>query len=911
MSLQSRFSMQFALTAGLAVALSLAASLAMFGMRVDDMSTTFRGTLEAALEKQLRRDGERTLAKLSEDIKTALVDYDRPMLEEAAAEGMATSGAQSIRIYDSRGRGLADGAGDARALIVPPPTPMRGLKATDGVVRWREGDSLMMGKAVCIRDACLGAIAIAVDGAGIAQARAAIDHDMDRAEAGFLGRYLMLGIASLAVITLIAALTGYVLGFRLTKGLKAAIRAIDRLAEGAANVRVEPDGKNLADLAEAVDALAQKLDLGSGVDPSIVDEMADGVFVAKADGEFVIANPAFHALFGAEAATLIGADAFATFRIDPVANPEAFAAALSEISEIRTLDGRDAPVIVQATVTQGEAPEDVRILGVARDAGDRAQREQELLTATMRAAAAEKAKSEFLAVMSHELRTPLNGVLGGAAVLAGSALDANQQKLVGVVQNSGKALLSTIGDILDYSRAESGEESVVSEPVSLDALVQKIAASVAEQAAAKGLTVKVHVQPGAPVVMADAEKLLRIGASLAENAVKFTESGQVTIKLNHTATDGTAAISLAVADTGPGVPEDQQEKIFDQFTQGDSSLTRAQGGAGMGLALAKKLTQMIGGKLSLSSAPGAGATFTVGLSAQLAAKPGRAAQPLGRTRALVVDPAADARAEVEGQLAGAGASVDTAATAGQAMEMLDAARAQGAPYDLVVHPEDLPEMAESGLREALSGSDPERQVVSVARTKIASNGEPALSPFARRVSAGSPSEKLIAAASEAVAGKRQSLKGTAPRPAARASDGAPADQSHDVVLAEDNEVNRVVLSAYLRKAGFTCHTAANGFEAVKLYKEVRPCLVLMTLNMPLMSGLDATKAIRRFEADNNLAPTPVIALSAQVRELDRERGTAAGIDDFLAKPVRIDELDAKLERWTELFGRNAAVSAAS
>ena len=919
MSLQRRFSLQFGLTAGAGVAAALAAALTVFGMRVDDMSAGLRGNIEGAVERQLRRDGEAVLDRVADEMKEALLDYDAETLGRLARASAGGTFATAIKVYDTHGRALADSAGGATGVANAAPGPLRAITRASGVQRWSEGDQLVAGKAVCIRETCIGAISVAVDGSAVARERAALDSDMDAARSDFFRQALIMGLIALAVISLFAAGVGFLLGKRLTQSLSAAIRGLEQLASGATDVKIDSRDDQLQELSQAVEALAEKLGAARADSDPIIDGLADGLFVATPQGAFTIANPALHTLLGVKPPALLGADAFAAFGVPPAPDAQAFAAAVGAVSRVTLPDGARQPVMVSARVAG--SPPDEKVIGVVRDMTELLRAEEELRAATLRAEAADRAKAQFLSVMSHELRTPLNGVLGGAAVLAGTELNPSQQNFVGIVQKSGRALLQMISDVLDLSKAEAGETVVERAPVNLDTVAHEIAASVADAAAAKGLELQVRVQPGAPVVLSDHDKLFQIGQNLADNAVKFTERGRVGIAITHQQRDGEAEITLTVEDTGIGIAPGQQETIFDNFTQADSSARRSQGGAGLGLAITKKLTETMGGAVSVDSKPGEGATFKVSLSAEIDAA-ATADQPrLPAVRALVIAPGAHERETLAEQLAHAGADATVAASAEEAAALMQAARDSGAPFAMVTHPADLPGLTESGLEAILRPENPAFAVASV----VCGPEQPdalALPPYVQPVERTPNAATLLRAAQTALAAAARHAPApeaapvAAPKAAAQAPEAAPAaklgpDDAHIVLLAEDNEVNRIVLSAYLRKAGFTCHTAPNGFEAVKLYKETHPKLVLMAATMPVMNGVDAARAIRRYEEDANLTAAPIIGLIPGDREGDREICAAAGMNDHLVKPVKMDQLGAKLDRWTVLFGHGENRAAAS
>ncbi len=905
MSLQRRFSLQFALTAGLGVTAALVASLGLYGMRIDGMAAGFRDDIEAAVEKQLRATADAALDLLAQRVREPLLDYDREGLARVARGVVSESFAETVRIYDNHGRAVADSLGTTVERADAAPQHLRGLEAGDGVRRWSEGDRLLAGQAVCIRGACIGAVSVAVDGSEVARERARLEQEMAVAKTAFFLRAALLGLVALALVSLCAALVGYLLGRRMQQSVTAAVEGLERIAEGARSVKVTCGDASLRELAAAVEALAEKLAAQAAVDPMIA-ELLDGFMVAKPDGEIIVANAALHELLRAPEPTLLGADAFGAFGLAPTPEPERFADELSAVRVVRATDGEAVPVLTRARVA-GDA-QGRKVVAMIRDGAAAIAAQAELEAARLRAEAAETAKSQFLSVMSHELRTPLNGVLGGAAVLAGTPLDERQRTFVNVVQNSGRALLRMVNSILTLARVDGAETAPLSAPVDLDAVAHEIASRVADAAAAKGLALKIDIPPGAPVVLSDADRLIQIGTNLIENAVKFTESGAVSLQLGYVMKDGAAEIVLSVTDTGPGIAEADRERIFDRFTQGDASERREHGGVGLGLAMARHLAEGLDGALELDTEPGKGSTFRLRFSAPVDPAAGPAAPDLRGTNAVVVTATEADSAALAGQLSHAGATPRIVADAAGAAAALNDAGDGGAPVHVVIRTAELPGMAESGLDRLLR---PESGPPAAA--SVVTGDEPGLEnvPDYVQQTPRHPGTARLAAATDAAltaaAAARDLVRETG-REAVAASDEPDAEPARParvapatVLLAEENEVNRIVLSAFLRKAGYACHTAPNGVEAVRLYKEVHPRLALISADMPVMNGADAARAIRRYEAETGLDEAPIIGLLSLKRDGEREACMGAGMSDHLRKPVKSPELAAKLERWTSLY----------
>ncbi len=909
MALTRRFALRFAATSALAVGLAVGASLALFALRIDDTASAMSDSLAAALERRLHDETERALAEAVALTGAALESGDRMELMRGAIESLDATAARDVRVYGADGAALVDGAGDPSVFERPAPAPVRTIGAADGVRRWRDGDDLYAGRAICLETGdCLGAVVVALDGAELVEARAEAEAALAEAKARFWIEGAALGTLGAILGGLFAAMVGAAFVRRFSRSMEAAVEALERVAAGERGVTLETRDNQLEELAAAVDDVAAAMDkaAAAGEPPernAIIDALPDGVFVAALSGELLAANAAFHALFGAPDGALLGEDACETLGVEPAETPEGLADALSAARAIERADGARVPVAVSARLT-GEG-ETRRVVGVARETAAAADAAA-LHDAEARADAASKAKQEFLAVMSHELRTPLNGVLGGAAVLAGTKLDENQRGFLSLVEASGKRMLNLVTDLLDYRRADADDRAAPGpHAVDLEQIAQDIAAGVAERAAQKGLDLHVRVQPGAPPVFADAEALLEIGEQLAENAVKFTQSGHVGVEIGwERGENGRVEATLRVEDTGPGVPPQDRERIFEAFAMGDGSSSRENGGTGLGLSIARKLANRIGGAIGVETATGGGAVFRLTFSAEAdpeAAAAAPAADLTGVTT-LVVDPVDGARAAARDALAHAGATVEEADSAEAALAALDAR-----PYDLVA-PSDAALAGPGGdallARLGALAADGRPQAALALSSRAGAEPPRDLPERIERLSLNAPSADLLRAAEAALiaAGRRSPAGAEQAAPDAPPAVEAVEGGKHRtrVLLADPNAVTRVVLESYLKKAGLDVSTADDGVKALNAFKAYAPDLVLIDVGMPVMSGIEAVKAMRRHERAGGGEPAPVLGLIGAVREGERERCALAGISDFLSKPVRTEELEAKLERWLVL-----------
>jgi signal transduction histidine kinase len=649
MTLTLRFALQFAFAAALTVALAVGASFALFALRIDDTAGAMRDSLSSALESRLRAESARALEQAVAATENALAAGDRMALMAAAMEARLTGPAETVRLYGPDGRALADGAGDPSAFERPAPAPVRGARLEDGVRTWRDGGMLYSGRAVCPDGDCVGLVVVAVDASEATEAQAEADDALEEAKSAL---WLMgAGLVVLAVLAgaAISGSIGSALARRFSRSMEAAVDALEKISAGETGVSVPTRDAHLADLAHAVDmvavAMAEATAKGETPEQSpFIADIPDGLFVAALSGEMLVANPALHALFGAEDGSLAGADVFETFGAERVEGAEAMSEALRTIGAITRPDGATVPVVLSVRPTGGG--EDMRVVGVAREADPQPAIDPEAFAeAEKRAEAAKEAKEKFLSVMSHELRTPLNGILGGAAVLAGTELSDSQRGFLSLVQNSGSRMLALVTDILDYSRSEGDAPSPLhAAPAALEHLAQEIADGVSKDAAAKGLDLYVRVQPGLPPVLADVEAVLGIGEQFAQNAVKFTETGHVGVEITHRpADDGRLEISLAVDDSGPGVSVEIQKTMFDAFAMGDDSARRATGGTGLGLSIAQRLAKRLGGEIHVATAARGGSTFRVDFTVRTDGPAPPLSAALSGVRAVIVDETAGAR----------------------------------------------------------------------------------------------------------------------------------------------------------------------------------------------------------------------------------------------------------------------------
>ncbi|MES2299335.1 MAG: response regulator [Pseudomonadota bacterium] len=539
------------------------------------------------------------------------------------------------------------------------------------------------------------------------------------------------------------------------------------------------------------------------------------------------------------------------------------------------------------------------------------------------AEAASRAKSAFLATMSHEIRTPMNGVLGMADMLLGTQLSDTQRNYTSMVKRSGEHLLVIINDILDFSKIEAGKLTIEYIQFNLWDLLDDIDKAFTPQAQAKHIALEFAIAPDIPIaVYGDPNRLRQIMANLLGNAIKFTERGAITAKVRLASEDSQGVVlRFEVHDTGIGVSREARERIFDAFSQADNSTTRKYGGTGLGLAISKQLVELMGGKIGIDNALAQGSLFWFTVSFDKRGVALGDAAPFTATaeiRALIVDEHSSSRAALARQLAMWSVRCSCAERATDALEQLCQAARAGTPFDVAVLDMELARTSGLALAAAIKAEPATRGT----RIVLLSSERCAADPQQRREAG--VAYQLIKPAREGdlfecvairARGAAAPLALAAPAPPPIPAAATTRARRRRVLLAEDNPVNVEVASAMLESLGLDVVCARNGEQAVAAVRAAHGKngqggqrgydVVLMDCQMPVMDGFAATGAIRRHEQQQRSARAgqtslPIIAITANALQGDRETCLAAGMDDYLSKPFTQQELASVIGRWIAL-----------
>jgi PAS domain S-box-containing protein len=630
----------------------------------------------------------------------------------------------------------------------------------------------------------------------------------------------------------------------------------------------------------------------------VASRTASGVILTDNEWRVQWINAGFTRLFGFTLEEIKGRQP-STFMVGPETDPRTLQA-MGQAGEVGrpylgeilnyAKDGRKVWVELEIQPLTNAQGERIGFMGLQLDITERKRQAEQLREAKDAAENANVAKGQFLAMMSHEIRTPMNGVIGMASLLLDSPLTPEQRESAETIRESGDALLTIINDILDFSKIESGRFELEHTEFNLRDCLEGILDLLAHSAGQKKIDLLYEIADGTPELLrGDASRLRQIIVNLLGNAIKFTERGEVFLTVRALAWHPTGVeLHFAVHDTGIGIPADQMERLFKPFSQVDASTTRRFGGTGLGLAISRRLVELMGGRISVESEAGRGSTFSFTLRLQEIAGPTpaplTAQQNLRGRRLLIAEENATGRRVLAELAKSWGMEAVPAASAAQAIELLR----QPAKIDAALLSMQLAEMDGRTLAQRIREM-PAHHVLPLVLLTPLGRREKTDGLFNAVVSKPVKSSQLYNTLVELFWRRA----GTAPPPS---TVSAPAQPVHPgrILLAEDNLVNQKVSLHQLASLGCRADVAANGAEVLAALQRQPYDVVLLDIHMPVMDGLEAARLIRR---DYPEATRPwLIALTANNMAGDREQCLAAGMDDFLGKPLKVSDLAAALVR---------------
>ena len=647
---------------------------------------------------------------------------------------------------------------------------------------------------------------------------------------------------------------------------------------------------------------------------SLIDRAWDLIAVTEVDLRLAFVTPSAERVLGCQPDELRGRP------LTELVHPDDASAAVDALAAVRDAPTEAAAFEVRMQRSDGDwrtiawtatnLLDDPSVNGYVLNGSDVTEIRQsaaDLVAARDAALLASRTKSQFVSTMSHEIRTPMNGVIGLTELLLETELDTNQHELASGVKVSAESLLVIINDILDFSKIEAGKLEIEESALDVASVLDAVGRILAGPSHQKGLELLVDIHPDVPAaLLGDATRIQQVLLNLGSNAIKFTSEGEVVLRARvlHESAER-VALHFEVVDQGIGIAPADQERLFSAFAQADSSTTRRYGGTGLGLTICRQLVELMGGKLGVTSVVGEGSTFWIELSLRRAegvASNGSSRGPRTLTgqRALIVDDNATNRRILRQQLHSWGVEAMEAADGFEALELASVVADEGRAFDLGVVDLNMPGMDGIELARALKA---DQATAATILFLLSSSGnrlgeaESHLNGFAASLTKPVRSSELFDCLVTSLnAGVRDIV------PTSTQTEKAnPQEVPGMILLVEDNKVNQLVGSKVLQQLGYRYDIANNGVEAVRAVESAAYDAVLMDCQMPEMDGYEATAAIRRLEATDR--HTPIIAMTAAAMEEDRDRCLAAGMDDFITKPVRLDVVSTVLERWMSQPGR--------
>lgn len=637
---------------------------------------------------------------------------------------------------------------------------------------------------------------------------------------------------------------------------------------------------------------------------SILETMSECILVLDDEANIVEVNQSFVSTWGFTLDDVRGKPIQTIFHPrhrqryeEEIARYKATGKAISpdvlEFLEATDLNGREFPITcIYSDFLFGSK----RMFVVSvNDITDQEAHKAELLEAKEVAEQAAKAKATFLANMSHEIRTPMNGVMGLLDLVSDTDLNSQQRAMIKTAKTSAESLLNILNDILDVSKIEAGKIDLEKAEVDLASIVEDVVSLFNVSAVDKGLELSCYIDPRLDkLVIGDSTRLRQIASNIIGNAVKFTLNGEVCVRLQVVREEGNAiGIELSVRDTGIGMSEKSIDTLFDQFSQADTSTTRKFGGTGLGMAISRQLTELMDGNIKATSKLGEGTTFVVALEFALG-KSNRIASidntQLPPARVIVVDDNQTNREIVHAYLQSWGVESVTARGAKEAMQIIEAAEKD--PFDICLTDYLMPEVDGLSLAKQVNAYTRNKTKVVLLNSGSVESSLIEEAGVLHRLVKPIRHKELFDLIALCLGIEKETQIEETQSELSRPLTGK-------ALLVEDNQVNQLVAKSLLEKMNLDVDIAEDGEKALAKLKSSSYNVVLMDCLMPVMDGYETTACWRKFEAEKELTRLPIIALTANAMSGDREKCLAAGMDDFLSKPIKLDDMRDKLAHWLE------------
>ena len=627
---------------------------------------------------------------------------------------------------------------------------------------------------------------------------------------------------------------------------------------------------------------------------AVLNNVADGIVAMHADGRLQSINPRAQQLLKKTEEDLIGKEIHSAFLVQgaPLTSWASVADGTLREASLRNEHGSLLPV--EFAVSEARLVDDKLYILVFRGIAGRKRFEREILAAKERAENAAKIKTEFLATMSHEIRTPMNGILGMAQLLLDTDLSEEQQETARIIHSSGDALLTIINDILDFSKIDAGKLEVESEPFDLRVAISEVFEIMQSKSHEANVPLIIdYPLETTHLIQGDAGRVRQILLNLVGNAVKFTETGKIDVRVRAVpepmvVTDGKVTLEISVCDTGIGIPEDIQELLFESFSQADASTTRKYGGTGLGLAICKRLTELMGGDIGVESSVNDGTRFWFQLEFLVDVAPidPKFSQRFEATSALVYfDNTYVAESLVE-------KLVTLGVNAVRLNHLDDAVLKIQTPGTLLFLPDSVSTAVLEGLRQKIQLPFSE-----VLLTSVWSKQRSRLLDLGCRYFLSTP----VGYGSLIAELQRATSTDTKIENISQLEDSANLYAGVRVLLAEDNIVNQKVITRMLTRMGCRVDVAANGIEAIEMWRSLPYNMIFMDCRMPEKDGWTTATEIRQLETDQHQQRIPIVAMTANAVDGDRDACIDAGMDDYVAKPVNTNILSEVMRRWAKPF----------